>query len=107
MVLISDTVSHELHYLWDKYVTFIIVSSHESRSQMIKIVSRDRTRISRAVRTNQAIESQLLAVSNNSARYNRYSLHEAQYPKPITYDIIFTQASLLGHPGSFFSVYQE
>ena len=74
---------------------------------MIKIVNEDRSCISHAVRTKQAIKTQPLAVGHNSVRDNKCSLHEAQYPEPMTYDIILIQLSLLGHPGMFFQRFKN
>jgi hypothetical protein len=102
MVVILFTVSREMHYLWDKYAAFVIVPSQATRAAMIDIVDNDRERAKRVRRNGNTVTPCQLAVSRTWPGDIEYSLCESQYPKPLTYDILFFQPSLFGPPGLLF-----
>jgi hypothetical protein len=90
------TVSRELHYLWEKHATFVIVPSQATREKMIQILRDDRTRVQLAADKNEMISPCRLAVSPKCPGDIEYSLYRSQYPEVVTYDIILFQPSLFG-----------
>jgi hypothetical protein len=57
------TVSREMHYLWDKHATFVIVPSQPTREKMIRILEDDRMRVELAAKQNETVYPCPLAVS--------------------------------------------
>jgi hypothetical protein len=89
--------------MWDKHAIFVIVPSQSTRTEMMKIVKQDRIRAMLAAQNQETVYPCQLAVSHTWAGEIKYSSYESQYPKVVTYDILFFQPSRLGSPGWHFS----